>query len=239
MEYKFTNIEQIEVIEDSIKTLNDIEELSVGMGNTVFHSDSSGIWLGSKKFSDAPFSVSMDGILRGRGAIIDGTININDGTIGGFTITATKMYATSDSGVIASDDAKYPFVKISHDGLFVKFDTSAQGMTMINKDGVSIGYTTYWGNFTTDNSWGFNSVSDFILNPGTSNCVRHSYGNINPDLGNDTYRWGGIWLKSSGSGTYTLNLSTGVTNGHSHTVAIPFYGRYFTINGETRLWLSF
>lgn len=35
--------------------------LAIGAGSKGFFADSSGIWLGAKKFADAPFSVDMEG----------------------------------------------------------------------------------------------------------------------------------------------------------------------------------
>lgn len=60
-----------------------------GLGVKAFRADDQGIWLGSIKFVDAPFSVSMEGAIKG----ISGSIA--DWTIGATTIS--KNNATLDS----------------------------------------------------------------------------------------------------------------------------------------------
>lgn len=55
--------------------------IEIGSGDSVFKAGSSGIHLGDADFADADFSVDMEGNLKA-----------TRGTIGGFTITATKLY---------------------------------------------------------------------------------------------------------------------------------------------------
>jgi hypothetical protein len=43
--------------------LDQIQTLSVGGGNTVYHVSADGMWLGAASFADAPFSVDMGGNL--------------------------------------------------------------------------------------------------------------------------------------------------------------------------------
>lgn len=43
------------------KVFRDIQELQVGISNTVFRANQSGVWLGDNTFANAPFSVDMDG----------------------------------------------------------------------------------------------------------------------------------------------------------------------------------
>jgi microcystin-dependent protein len=47
------------------KSLDNIESMSIGAGNKSLHIDSQGLWMGSEKFEDAPFSVTMAGELSG------------------------------------------------------------------------------------------------------------------------------------------------------------------------------
>ena len=51
--------------------------------------------------ADAPFYVRKDGYAKMSNANITGTINANDGKIGGWTIGSKKIYGTSDSGNVA------------------------------------------------------------------------------------------------------------------------------------------
>lgn len=41
--------------------LDNVSAIRIGAGTKSFKADESGIWLGAKKFVDAPFSVDMDG----------------------------------------------------------------------------------------------------------------------------------------------------------------------------------
>lgn len=43
--------------------LSNIGQAAIGFGTQVFRADQQGIWLGAKKFVDAPFSVDMEGNL--------------------------------------------------------------------------------------------------------------------------------------------------------------------------------
>jgi hypothetical protein len=66
-------------------------ETSVGSGNNIFKITSGGIHLGAAAFSSAPFSVSMEGLLKATGAEISGNITATTGAIGGWTIAATAL----------------------------------------------------------------------------------------------------------------------------------------------------
>lgn len=82
--------------------LTDILSMQVGVGDEVFRSDESGIWLGASKFADAPFSVDMDGTLKATSGSITGYVlvggaagDVNGGvtTISGGKITANSISA--------------------------------------------------------------------------------------------------------------------------------------------------
>lgn len=105
----FTNIKRalLSEVDDTSKNggtyLSDLRELNIGNGgNNVFRADKNGIWLGSDKFSDAPFRVSMSGALIATSATISGFItvggaasdvNSNSTTISGGKITANSISA--------------------------------------------------------------------------------------------------------------------------------------------------
>lgn len=44
--------------------LNNVNRLSVGSGSQVMRGDQQGLWLGGATFSEAPFSVSMAGVVN-------------------------------------------------------------------------------------------------------------------------------------------------------------------------------
>ena len=105
----FTNIKRalLSEVDDTSKNggtyLSDLRELNIGNGgNNVFRADKNGIWLGSDKFSDAPFRVNMSGALVATSATISGFItvggaasdvNSNSTTISGGKITANSISA--------------------------------------------------------------------------------------------------------------------------------------------------
>jgi len=64
--------------------------IEIGESNNVFKADDYGIYLGNVAFEYAPFSVDMTGYLKAE-----------KGTIGGFTITSTKLYG----GIIQTAEA--------------------------------------------------------------------------------------------------------------------------------------
>lgn len=104
--YKFTDIGYSDIsdeytVEDNSK-INNLQELSIGFGNTVCKMDDQGIWLGASKFNLAPFSVDMDGHIHASDADLDnyivvggaaGDINSNVTTINGGKITTNTIDA--------------------------------------------------------------------------------------------------------------------------------------------------
>jgi hypothetical protein len=67
-------------------------EMIIGQGNRKFTADSNGIYLGNAIYASAPFRVDMSGNLYATNAQVSGVVNATSGTIGGFTITSTRMY---------------------------------------------------------------------------------------------------------------------------------------------------
>ncbi len=56
---------------DDLRGFDDLRRtsaLEVGTGGRAFKADESGIWLGGNKFTDAPFSVDMEGALAAKSA---------------------------------------------------------------------------------------------------------------------------------------------------------------------------
>ena len=102
-------------------------DLSIGSGNSIFKSDSYGIYLGNATESLAPFSVSRNGILRAQA-----------GTIGGWTLGGTYFQNASTS----------PTIKIDTTGIIVGatssayIDITSSGITHRNSNGVASGKFT-------------------------------------------------------------------------------------------------
>lgn len=104
----FTNVPLAEVASNSNENqggtfLSDLRELSVGDGGSnIFHANKQGIWLGSDKFSTAPFSVNMYGHAIATSITVSGYItvggaaadvNANTTTISGGKITTNSIDA--------------------------------------------------------------------------------------------------------------------------------------------------
>lgn len=49
-------------------------KLSMGFGSKVWRADERGIWLGAEQFEDAPFRVSMEGLINAVGAVLQGKL---------------------------------------------------------------------------------------------------------------------------------------------------------------------
>jgi len=102
-------------------------DLSIGSGNSIFKSDSYGIYLGNATESLAPFSVSRNGILRAQA-----------GTIGGWTLGGTYFQNASVS----------PTIKIDTTGIIVGatssayIDITSSGITHRNSNGTASGKFT-------------------------------------------------------------------------------------------------
>ena len=102
-------------------------DLSIGSGNSIFKSDSYGIYLGNATESLAPFSVSRNGILRAQA-----------GTIGGWTLGGTYLQNAGAN----------PTIKIDTTGIIVGatssayIDITSSGITHRNSNGVASGKFT-------------------------------------------------------------------------------------------------
>jgi len=87
--------------------LDKVQAMQIGSGAKVFRGDESGIWLGAKKFADAPFSVDMLGNVVASSGAIKGNI-----TVGG---------AANASGVIhVLNSSEVEKVTIDKDGILIQ-----------------------------------------------------------------------------------------------------------------------
>ena len=90
-----------------------LKELQAGSGDTSFNVNESGIWLGAKKFVDAPFSVDMNGQVVASSLIISGFVptggaaaDINDNTTeinGGKIVTGSINASKITTGTLTAD----------------------------------------------------------------------------------------------------------------------------------------
>lgn len=82
--------------------LKKLKVLIIGSGDTSFRADKNGIWVGAAKFVDAPFSVTMAGVVVATGlSVSGGTITgsaISGGTIAGAAISAGTIAGTTITG---------------------------------------------------------------------------------------------------------------------------------------------
>lgn len=78
---------------------------SVAIGNGVksFRGDEQGIWLGAEKFADAPFSVTMEGVVTMTSGTITGYVEKVGGTYSSTSATAAKiqLLPSSSIGIVA------------------------------------------------------------------------------------------------------------------------------------------
>jgi len=98
--------------------LKKLKVLIIGSGDTSFRADKNGIWCGAAKFADAPFSVTMAGIIVATGLIISGDA-ISGGTITGVAIsgvTITGGTIRTSSGTTRVEMASDNTLTIYQDG---------------------------------------------------------------------------------------------------------------------------
>lgn len=95
----YTNIPLVEVTPAEAVTtqagsanIPAVDEMTVGVGDEVFHANREGIWLGAKLFADALFSVTLAGVIRGIA-----------GFIGGFEIGATYIRNVGNTFGLSSE----------------------------------------------------------------------------------------------------------------------------------------
>lgn len=117
-------------------------------------------WAGSDSSNDAPFHVSYDGSLYASKANISGVINSTDGSIGGWKIENSSIYAKSTDGLkqtsLNSDSQKIEF-KLTRPAT-AESDESSSFLNISNSNlspYIELGWMTtdfdgnaYWGNRT-------------------------------------------------------------------------------------------
>ena len=120
------------------QNLRKTKSILIGAGNTVFGADIRGMWLGAKRFADAPFRVNMLGEVEGisfTGTTLTGA-TINGSTITGGTIktvdsnTRVELSSSSNALLVYQDYLGNPVQRVSLDAsgiYFARFDGVASG----------------------------------------------------------------------------------------------------------------
>lgn len=176
---------------------------------------SNGMWLSptgmlGKAGGITTFSIDILGNVTLRGAI-----TATSGQIGGFTITATKLYG----GYIASDAGTYPKALLDTNGLTVHGTTmtikDTSGNTRLQFQPQPFGCGMYVLGSTGTIAMLSNVGSGSIIVPNTTN----SY-----DLGSSSQQWRAIYIQGNGTtGTKVMTDSGGDTT--------TFQTVYVNING--------
>ena len=106
----FTNVEYIPppVSNTSVpQELTDITNIQMGYGSKVFRADEQGIWLGAKRFVDAPFSVDMEGNIIATTLSLGNYISKTDtgqNVTGDFQLGASNMVLDGNNKRILIND---------------------------------------------------------------------------------------------------------------------------------------
>jgi len=208
----FRNLDPIAPAEPGDSSRQSLSEVNVGDGNTSYHADKSGIWLGAKRFADATFSVSMLGILMATGAIISGTITAIAGAIGGFVIGTDYIRDAGNNFGMAST------VTVGDDVRFWAGDTFANR-------GVAPFFVTEAGNLTANSATIVGTVSG--RSTATIAGAIDASGNLITDILNARlnssaktllagFTFGAAdYAGAVSSGTITWNTTTGALTGGS------------------------
>ena len=174
-------------------------DLSIGSGNSIFKSDSYGIYLGNATESLAPFSVSRNGVLRAA-----------SGTVGGWTLGGTYL---QNAGL-----GQTPTIKIDTTGIIVGatssayIDITSSGITHRNANGTASGKFTLTtgaspqltidGTFTISGSSTIDgtAASTVVSNASTGSTAIQSGNGVEKNVSNQITRIstnGGIVVSSS------------------------------------------
>lgn len=187
--------------------------ITIGAGSTIFKADSNGIYSGSGTFATAPFSVNLSGSLKA-----------TSGTIGGLTISATKLYygvgnhANADTQVYMDNVGKFSLGnKLSWDGTnlsiqgTLKFTDGSTPGTFDNGDALTAGTI---GGLTITSSkiyFGTGTYANANTQVYMDNIGQFSLGN--------KFTWNGTSLAIAGdvtiSGTAGSTIAAGAADGAS------------------------
>lgn len=192
------------------EVLGNLKELQIGSGKYGFYSDESGIWLGSKKFSSAPFSVDMRGKMRATSGLFTGDIQgsvITGSLIVGSTLSTGESYEQHieiESTLISYYD---------ENGNDIGYSYAENGTYIIKSNGNLHLIGSYGGNLSIS----LGDDINYVMNDS------YFYTPNDADLGTSAHRWGTLFcsgilvssgneINASGSdlyiGSITLNGDT-------------------------------
>lgn len=209
--FKEQDIEFVELPSSDVRygsdVLGNLKEMQVGSGKYAFYSDESGIWLGGKTFTSAPFSVTMAGVLKATSGTFSGTISgsiITGSTITGGTIQTS---AIGERIVLngANNSLEFWESTSSRVGTFEIYSGSA-GMR-VGSNFYFFGEDSFFPYLDTDLGGAFTAWR---------NCTLSGYLSVDGDIdSNSGYVYGGAGVSSGGdfySYTGDLNLTYGTAN---------------------------
>lgn len=212
--------------------------LELGSGNSVMKFSEDGLWLGHQTFASAPFGVTMAGVLTASG------LTITDGSVGGFTISASTLTAGTTNIILDStarsisiNDATFgnSGIQLQHNAGTPRGYIGNGSNRFLNFDGTNLSWQgvntqlTTGGTFTAavvDNIQGSSVDFGDIVGDGSDGNVTISgatsltadmfYNDltVNDTLTTDGFR---IFVKGAftGSGTIACNGSVGTVGNNS------------------------
>lgn len=186
--------------------------MSIGSGNAVFRADSNGIYLGNATYASAPFRVDMSGNMYAENVVLDGEINATSGSIGGFTVTADKLYGgtiqtalevgTGATGVVLDtaglrgyDSLLGMVFNLPTDGSSPMFSSGTINNTVYNLQNISVIRTS-------------DTVGDGTAN--SAGVLINSTG-IYATAANQTLSNANVKISSTGEATFSGNVKGGQT----------------------------
>lgn len=193
-------------------------------GKANFADNTNGFYIGPEGINFGTASKYLKYTLSSSIMAIKGTINADDGTIGGFTITSNKLYATTTGEIATSNDA-IPTAKMNKDGIQVKV-AGGSGFNLVDAVGVTRGYF-YQGSDTNQGIGIYSNGSfTFQLGVGGGFSVNSAFDGVDY-LGSSSKKWAGIYMTSTtgsqsagsvGGGNSTTSEADGTVGMHSHNV---------------------
>jgi hypothetical protein len=209
-------------------------------GKANFTDNTNGFYIGPEGINFGTASKYFKYTLASSSMVIKGTINADDGTIGGFTITSNKLYATTTGEIASSNDA-VPAAKLYNGGLSVKIE-GGTGLSLVGSDGATRGY--FFEGFDTNQGVGIYSNGSFTFQLGAGGGFYITSNHNGVDyLGSPSYKWAGMYMTSTvgsnqsaggvGGGNTITSDADGSVGMHSHNVPNHSHSllfNYITLN---------
>lgn len=194
---------------DVVAAIQHFKEISVGAGSTIFKANSEGVFLGATNFTDAPFSVDYNGVLKALNGVFKGDITGASGAFSGALNGATGSFSGALTASSIVDDT------FGLNGCFIKqikttdYSTSVLAIPIYRADGttpISTGLLAVIAN------WYSSSTGRYNFLPGINNATGTSYFSVQKNSGNYEIRHlgdnQGDELPSPGYTIYTCLFSS-------------------------------